>query len=471
MLMEDLFREVDTRLERDEAEAALDMLQQALAVYPAAWSLRRALVFPLLKLRRGDEALQAAARALDLQPKDAALWQLVGELTIERDKEAAARALRNALLFEPADARTQDLIRSVGYEEYLYSDLRLAWLHLQQGLYDLAAEEMVEAEGEDAILARLGLMELAWRRNDSLEEAASIATGLLQLSPKLLPAVVVLAAQAKQRGSSSELEGWIRILRDLDPDGSGAKAAMADFLATYPVPEIVRAAVDVPIQEPLAKEDLEALEQLDQQLDAELMSLMVPEGHGLVDLVPPTMGSEEEVGGQAEPVAAIGAVEAAVPPPLGTEGLEHGLESEGVAAAPEGLIGTDAEAVSAFELEPVEKPTEAVMPPQKEPVDRSAVDWEAELATVSEVVAEAPTGEARLPDVATVLDGLGRRIAYADSHQLEELAAQVLVSRELQPELKHRLLAMAYRKMGLGLEAAGEIVISLRCRGLKRSPR
>ncbi len=448
-MMGELLRQVEARLAKHEAEAALDMLQQALAFYPSAWILRRALVFALLALGRGEETVQAAGRALDLQPMDAELWRLVAELTLQSNPEGASRAVRNALLFAPLDVRLQELAKASGHDSLLYSGLRLAWLHLYQGMYDLAAAELLEAEEEDALLARLGLMEVAWRRSSDLREAASIAKGLLQLKPHLLPAVAVLAADARQRGVAPEFEGWLGLLRDLDPDGSGTASCMREFLEAHPLPELRGQAVDLPVQEPLGREDLEVLQQLDQQLDVELMSLTVPEGHSLVDLEEVEAAVEEAEALASQALGQSQASEAAVELPTG--GVEEQVvDARGAPPEPAEAGETASELAAPMEHERAGTGEEGTVPQTVAQIEEP----EAELATVSELVRFGGFD----------LHRLGRRMWSCPAEELEGLVSYLRTAPEVPFEVRHRLLAMAYCRMGLGLEAAGEVVISLRQR-------
>jgi uncharacterized protein with PIN domain len=101
----------------------------------------------------------------------------------------------------------------------------------------------------------------------------------------------------------------------------------------------------------------------------------------------------------------------------------------------------------------------------------AVADLESELTTVREVLEEAASREASTLASPVIPNGLGRRIARASGQELEELLAQVRASRYMRPEVQHRLLAMTYRRMGLGLEAVGEAMIALRCRKPKVAQR
>ncbi len=432
MLLGELLGQVDSRLERGDPEGALDMLQQALALYPVAWPLRRALAITLARMDHREEALTAAKRALELQPEDPQLWRIVGQLSEEHSQEEAARAFRNALLFEPANHELQETLLALGREADLHSDLRLGWLHLFQGMVDIARAELKEAEHEDPLMARLGLLKAALA-SENLPMAAKVAATLLEVYPQLLPALVVLTIDARERGDAAGFQQWLRELREVDPDGTETAASMTELLRHHPLPEMAGLRVDVPIQEPLAKEDLEALEELDEQLSVELMLLATPEGQGVA---PP-----EELD---------------LPDAGSSEMADRALAGENIMQLQEVPAEADLTAIPA-------EPGAGQVLSQRQQV-------EAELATVDELLAqvrvEEPPSRAKEPVSA---DGLVQLVAQADGLELEHVLEAIRSAQDVDREIRHRLLALTYRKMGLGLESLGEVLISLRYRPRKRA--
>ena len=165
-----LLREGDALRNEERHEEALQSYREVLVTDPEHALAHARVGVTLFLLQRYEEALQALAQAISLQPDlpgAGALHHLMGRAAQELGRPAAAEHFERALQLDPHDADTIDRLAKIRFEQRRYEDA----LALYRRLADLFADDAQTHANVGATLYYLGRSEDALR---SFERALAL---------------------------------------------------------------------------------------------------------------------------------------------------------------------------------------------------------------------------------------------------------------------------------------------------------
>lgn len=209
------FRAALEQLRSGDAAGAAVSCREALVVAPDDPDLLTLLGASLVALREPAEALQALERAVALAPGHPRAWEERGRALLQlRRADEAVDSLQRAAGLDPASVSTRR---------------RLAQALLVQGKGE-EADALLGREFDDSPLGRLLLQAASHQRAGRMRESEPLLRRALELQPRDVNALRMLARVADEAERPGEAERLLRRVISLAPDFDDARLDLARVL-------------------------------------------------------------------------------------------------------------------------------------------------------------------------------------------------------------------------------------------------
>ena len=261
--LNDALSEVQEAIAAADYDRAIALTDDLLVSYPDALGVWRMRASAFGASGRPFQAAEAYARVLDIVPMDAdAMSKMAAALSASGQHAEAKLFARQALDYEPEDATLLQIIARPGVEEADFPDvgahLRAGLSDVRAGLLDrgIARLSQAAAQRPDRADVQVALAHALWQSGAQVA-AAEVCQSILDVQPDCLNAHALLLALWKNIGPSGLELPHLNAIARLDPDHRYVKALLGDAspLEVQEVPAIQPPAVQLADAEAVDRAD------------------------------------------------------------------------------------------------------------------------------------------------------------------------------------------------------------------------